>query len=105
MRTWLVCRPPWGIWIVYPTFVAAWVNFAVLLLGSIYLGGDAFNGYVVGTHHFLCFHKGGPCREVSESIYRFSYWQTVAAIVSILLAGLESVVFRVGKRPHGGSTA
>lgn len=95
------CRPHWARWLLYPTVLLAWINFVVLVFGSFYLGGDALNGYVSGAHHFLCLHSrsSGRCTEVSQPVWRYSYWQTIVTIVSILIVMMECAVFRVGRKP------
>lgn len=97
MSTWLKlqCRPRWARWIIYPTVTLAWINFVALFVGSMVLGGNALNGYSLGSHYFLCVYKDGPCTEVSQLVWRYSYLQTLATICLVLLTIGESVSFKV----------
>ena len=58
-------------------------NFLTFMAMSTYFGGDAFNGYAQAGHYFVCAH--GSCREVSLSVWRFSYWHGVTAICGLFL--------------------
>lgn len=63
------------MWIAMVVFVPFW-------LGAVYLGGDALNGRVdPGPRYLLCAH--GSCREVSEILWRYSYWHAIAAFCAI----------------------
>jgi len=73
------------------TVLLAAPNFFLFVLASLYLGGDAFNGYVQEGHYFLCAHGG--CTEVSHSVWRYSYWHTVTALGGILLIFVEAAIF------------
>lgn len=77
--------------VVYPTSMLAFVNFIAFLGGSMYLGGDALNGYIQAGHHFLCAH--GHCTEVSSSIWHYSYWHGVTALGGIFLVFAEVALF------------
>jgi len=48
-------------WVMYSTLALAAPDFLAFILGSLYLGGDALNGYVKAEHYFLCAH--GSCTE------------------------------------------
>ncbi len=76
---------------MYPTMALAIVNFFAFVTGSWYLGGDALNGYVQSTHHFVCAH--GHCSEVSASVWRYSYWHAYAAIAGMLVLLAEVALF------------
>jgi hypothetical protein len=78
-------------WIVYGTMGLAIPNFAAFIVGSVYFGGDALNGYVHAKHYFLCAH--GSCTEVSQSIWKYSYWHAICALANILLVFIEWAVF------------
>lgn len=77
--------------VLYPTVALAVINFIVFIVGSLYLGGDALNGYVKAGHHFVCAH--GRCTEVSGAIWRYSYWHAVASFGGILLVFAETALF------------
>ena len=76
-------------WVTYPTSVLAMLNFVAFVEGSIYLGGDALNGYVKAGHYFLCAH--GNCVEVSGSIWHYSYWHAYSSFLGIVLYLLRSL--------------
>ncbi len=78
-------------WVIYPTTVLAMVNFFTFIGGSLYLGGDALNGYVKAGHYFLCAH--GHCSEVSRAIWHYSYWHALSAFGGILLVFAEVALF------------
>jgi hypothetical protein len=78
-------------WVMYPTVALALVNFFGFIAGSVYLGGDALNGYVHAGHYFVCAH--GSCTEVSPAIWKYSYWHAITAMAGILLVFIEAAVF------------
>jgi hypothetical protein len=78
-------------WVVYPTVWLAMANFFAFFVGSLYLGGDALNGFVRAGHYFLCEH--GHCVEVSEALWRYSYWHAITAFGGILLVFAEIALF------------
>jgi hypothetical protein len=65
-------------------------NFLAFFVASVYLGGDALNGYVKSSHYFVCAH--GACREVSQAIWTYSYWHAVSAVGGIYLIFVELAV-------------
>jgi hypothetical protein len=77
--------------VIYPTSVLVGINFLTFIFASVYLGGDALNGYMRAGHYFLCAH--GHCTEVSSSIWRYSYWHAVTALGGILLLFAETALF------------
>lgn len=82
---------PRAKWVLYPTVALALINFLAFIIGLLYLGGDALNGYVRAGHYFLCAH--GQCVETSRAIWRYSYWHTLAALGGILLVFAETALF------------
>jgi hypothetical protein len=78
-------------WVVYPTTALAMLNFFAFFEGSIYLGGDALNGYVQTGHYFLCAH--GHCSEVSSPIWHYSYWHAYSSFLGIVLVFAEVALF------------
>ena len=63
------------MWIAMVVFLSFW-------LGAVYLGGDALNGRAdPGPRYLLCAH--GSCKEVSEILWRYSYWHAIAAFWAI----------------------
>jgi hypothetical protein len=82
-------------WVIYPTLILALVNFFVFIYYSLSLGGDALNGYIDGTHYFLCAHGG--CVEVSRSIWTYSYWHAISAFIGIALVFVEFGIFVMTK--------
>jgi hypothetical protein len=77
--------------VLYPTVTLVLLNFLAFIIGLLYLGGDALNGYVRAGHYFLCAH--GQCVETSRAIWRYSYWHTLAALGGILLVIAETALF------------
>ncbi|HXD52780.1 MAG TPA: hypothetical protein VN689_12855, partial [Burkholderiales bacterium] len=65
-------------------FTLGLVNFALYLIGAIYLGGDAINGKIVDGHYFLMSH--GRYTEVSADISNYSKWHVYSTWVTHLLA-------------------
>jgi hypothetical protein len=78
-------------WVMYPTLALAIVNFLAFIIGSVVLGGDAINGYAQAGHYFLCAHGG--CTEVTQSIWKYSYWHTISAMGGIVLVFIEAAIF------------
>ncbi len=78
-------------WVVYPTAALAMLNFFAFFEGSIYLGGDALNGYVQAGHYFVCAH--GRCSEVSSAIWHYSYWHAYSSFIGIVLVFAEVALF------------
>jgi hypothetical protein len=78
-------------WVMYPTVAVAFPNFFAFVLGSMYFGGDALNGYVKAGHYFLCAH--GSCIEVAPSVWTYSYWHALTALGGILLVFVEAAIF------------
>jgi hypothetical protein len=76
---------------MYPTLALAVVNFFTFIAGSLYLGGDALNGYVEAGKYFVCAH--GSCSEVSSKIWHYSYWHATTAMYGILLVFAEVALF------------
>jgi hypothetical protein len=78
-------------WILYPTSALVLINFFAFIGASLYLGGDALNGYMKAGQYFLCAH--GHCAQVSSSIWHYSYWHAWTALSGILLIFAETAVF------------
>lgn len=78
-------------WVIYPTAWLAAANFFAFVAGSMYLGGDALNGFIRAGHYFLCAH--GSCVEVSKAVWRYSYWHAITATGGILLVVAETALF------------
>ena len=78
-------------WIIYPTAALVMINFFTFITVSVYLGGDALNGYMQAGHYFLCVH--GHCTEVSSSIWHYSWWHAVSALGGIILVIAEIALF------------
>jgi hypothetical protein len=76
---------------MYSTAAFLFPNFFAFIVGSLYLGGDALNGYVKAGHYFLCAH--GSCTEVAQSIWQYSYWHALTAMGGILLFFVEAALF------------
>jgi len=70
-------------WALYFVVALVALNFVAFIVGSCYLGGDALNGYARAGHYFVCAHGG--CREVSRSIWLYSYWHALSAMVGLVL--------------------
>src|ERR1700722_13971191 len=78
-------------WVLYPTSVLVLINFFAFISGSLYLGGDALNGYMKAEQYFVCAH--GHCARVSSSIWHYSYWHAVTALGGVLLVFAEMAIF------------
>lgn len=78
-------------WVIYLTAALAMINFLTFVAGSLYLGGDALNGYVRAGHYFVCAHGG--CAEVSSTIWHYSRWHAMASFGGILLVFAEMALF------------
>jgi hypothetical protein len=78
-------------WIIYPLMTSAMVNFFAFVLASLYLGGDALNGYVRSGRYFVCAH--GACSEVSSTIWHYSYWHAYTSFGGILLVFAVTALF------------
>ncbi len=76
--------------IIYVTASIVFPNFLVFWLVAVYLGGDALNGYVQNGHYFICAH--GVCKEVSRSVWNYSYWHAISAIAGHMLIFTEAAV-------------
>jgi len=76
---------------MYSTAALVFPNCLSFLIGSLYLGGDALNGYVNAGHYFVCAH--GSCREVPASVWTYSYWHALAAMAGVLLFFAEAAIF------------
>ena len=70
------------------------LNFTVLVLGMIHLGGDALNGHVANGHHYLSWH--GKLTEVSPTIFQYSRFHTIASFVLLVIAALSALVSKPG---------
>jgi len=77
-------------WIIYSTTALAFPNFVIFWLITVYLGGDALNGFIKNSHYFVCAH--GACTEVSKSIWTFSYWHAISAYAGIVLIFIEAAI-------------
>ena len=77
--------------ILYPTVVLATLNFLSFALMSLYIGGDALNGYVNAGKYFVCSH--GSCTQVSPEMWRYSYWHATTAWLGIFLVFSEVALF------------
>jgi hypothetical protein len=75
----------------HPLAALAVVNFIAFSIGSVYLGGDAINGFESAGHFFVCEH--GHCTEVSSCAWHYSYWHAIAAIGGILLMFATMALF------------
>lgn len=77
--------------VLYPTVALAVINVIAFIIGLLYLGGDALNGYARAGHYFICAHV--HCVETSRAVWRYSYWHTLAAFGGILLVVAETAFF------------
>ncbi|MBS0276418.1 MAG: hypothetical protein JSR81_02250 [Proteobacteria bacterium] len=62
--------------------VALWcvIDFAAFVVVSIFIGGDAINGYTKGGYYFVCMH--GSCHEVTRAVFEYSRWHAISLFVS-----------------------
>ena len=77
--------------VMYSTLALVVPNFFAFIIGSLYLGGDALNGYVKAGHYFLCAH--GSCTEVAEGVWSYSYWHALTAMGGVLVFLAEAAIF------------
>lgn len=77
-------------WVINSTMALVIPNFFAFIIGSVHFGGDALNGYVQAGHYFLCAY--GSYTEVTQAIWKYSYWHELSAIGGILLVFVEWVV-------------
>jgi hypothetical protein len=77
--------------VLYPSAGATFINFFAFWFTAMYLGGDAVHGYIKDSHYFLCAHGG--CVEVSETVWRYSYWHVHSIWASFILVFIELVIF------------
>ncbi len=64
------------------------LNFTALVLGMIFLGGDALNGHVADGQHYLSWH--GKLTEVSPATFRYSRFHTIASFLLLAVAALSA---------------
>jgi hypothetical protein len=62
-------------------------NFFLFVIISMLIGGDALNGHVTNGHYFLTMK--GVDTEVTESVFRYSWWHAVLTIGSFAIAILH----------------
>lgn len=91
MRIRFQYKTAWAKYIHYGTAVVAAINFFIFFAGSLYLGGDALNGYHDASGYFLCAHGG--CTAVSKAIWTYSYWHSWSSFAGIFLAFIEPGIF------------
>jgi hypothetical protein len=70
------------------------LNFTALVLGMIFLGGDALNGHVVDGRHYLSGH--GKLTEVSPDVFQYSRLHIIASFVLLAIAALSALVSKPG---------
>ena len=79
-------------WPLYKrVFYLAAVNFLSFVSISIYLGGDALNGYTKDGHYFVSSH--GWHTEVSRAVWIYSYCHAISVFVTF---GLVPVFLIIG---------
>jgi len=79
--------------VLYPAVALAVLNFAALLAGSAYIGGNALNGYVQSGAYFVCLHSHVSCVQVSATVWRYSYWQTLLTIALFVVVIIATGLF------------
>ena len=65
--------------ILFSFFVIGIANFVVFVLVAAAIGGDAINGYEEHGRYFLRAH--GRTTEVSRSVFTYSKWHAISAII------------------------
>jgi hypothetical protein len=72
----------------------AFLNLLLFLAGTLYLGGDAWNGKIEGRHHYLWgYHNGTKgYKEVSRAAFEYSRWHVYSVMVTWPLAIVACVV-------------
>ena len=56
------------------------VNFIAFVIGTILIGGDAWNGKIAGGHYFVASH--GALTEVSAAVFTYSQWHSRSLLVT-----------------------
>lgn len=67
-------------------------SFFLFFICSIFLGGDALNGHIVGDQHFVCSH--GECKEVWPIFYNTSWYLGVLMVSTFTPAVFLGVTSR-----------
>jgi hypothetical protein len=70
------------------------LNFTALVLGMVFLGGDALNGHVADEHYYLSWH--GKLTEVNAAIFQYSRFHTIASFILLAIAALSALVSKPG---------
>jgi hypothetical protein len=71
-------------------------NFIAFCVISLFIGGDAFQGYSAGGHYFL--RQKSHFNEVSEAVFDYSYWHTVSVLVTMPIMFLVGFAWDHSKR-------
>ena len=76
-------------------FVVGLLNFILFLAGTLYLGGDAWNGKVEGQKYYVWgYHHGQKgYTEVSPTAFDYSRWHVYSVMVTwplVILGGIVS---------------
>lgn len=84
--------------------VVALLNFGLFLAGTIFVGGDAWNGKVEGQKYYVWgYHHGRKgYTEVSQAVFEYSKWHAFSVIVTWPL-GMLAVVVSQRKGRHSES--
>lgn len=69
-------------------------NFFALVLGMIFLGGDALNGHIADGQHYLSWH--GKLTKVSPATFQYSRFHTIVSFVLLAAGMLSALVSKPG---------
>src|SRR5690242_16028248 len=72
--------------------VVGLLNFGLFVVGTFYIGGDAWNGKAVGqTYYVWGYHDGHKgYTEVTRSVFEYSRWHVYSVLITwplVMLAG------------------
>jgi hypothetical protein len=68
------------------------LNFALFMIGTAYLGGDAGNGKIDAGHYFLADH--GRLTEVSKSVFQYSKLHAASLFFTHPVAIISGILYR-----------
>ncbi|PDT90544.1 hypothetical protein CO669_10240 [Bradyrhizobium sp. Y36] len=69
------------------------LNFLAFVIVAVAIGGDAYNGRIVGNHFYVAEH--GKFTEVSEAVYTYSLWHVRSVFITHPLAMLTGYLAKM----------
>jgi hypothetical protein len=90
-------------WILGCIWTVSSLNLMAFIIGDMYLGGSAMNGYAKSGQYFLCAHA--KCVEVSRALWLYSHWHGISVGALFLVAATLFAIFheagQVSLKPRG----